>query len=157
MMLKEQTAETILGAIVALAAIGFFAFASTQSGRGETRGGYELTARFQRVDGIAVGSDVRMSGVKVGAVRAMGLDPETYMAKLTFTIDPSVQVLDQSTARVQSNGLLGDAYVSIEPAGLDPLQPGAEIVNTQGAIDLITVLASAMATMGGNAREENSP
>jgi phospholipid/cholesterol/gamma-HCH transport system substrate-binding protein len=154
--MKEQTAETILGAIVAAVAIGFFAFASAQSGRGETRGGYDLFARFQRVDGIAVGSDVRVSGVKVGAVRAMALDPETYMAKLTLTIDRDVQVLDQSTARVQSNGLLGDAYVSIEPAGVDALQAGGEIANTQGAVDLLTLLASAVGNLGA-ASGENSP
>ena len=156
--MKEQTAETILGAVVALVAIGFFAFASAQSGRGETRGGYDLTARFQRVDGIAVGSDVRVSGVKVGAVKAIALDPQTYMAKLTMTIEPGVEVLDQSTARVQSNGLLGDAYVSIEPAGVDALKAGAEIANTQGAVDLLTVLASAMSSMGGGGeKQESSP
>jgi phospholipid/cholesterol/gamma-HCH transport system substrate-binding protein len=145
--MKEQTAETILGAVVALVAIGFFAFASAQSGRNETRGGYELFARFQRVDGVSVGSDVRVSGVKVGAVRAIALDPETYMAKVTLAIDPGVHVLDQSTARVQANGLLGDSYVSIEPAGETPLRAGGEIANTQGAVDLLTVLASAMSGM----------
>ncbi|MBL8550820.1 MAG: outer membrane lipid asymmetry maintenance protein MlaD [Hyphomonadaceae bacterium] len=154
MNLKEQTAETILGALVALVAIGFFAFASAQSGRNDTRGGYDLTARFQRVDGIAVGSDVRVSGVKVGAVKSIALDPATYMAKLTLTIDRGVEVLDQSTARVQSNGLLGDAYVSIEPAGVDPLAAGAEIANTQGAIDLLTVLASAMSSMGSQKEKQ---
>lgn len=141
-MNAERWGETILGAVVALVAIGFFAFAAAQGGQSGGRGGYDLTARFQRVDGISVGSDVRVSGVKVGVVKAMELDPETYMARLTMTIDPAVQVLDESTARVAADGLLGGAYVAIEPAGMSPLAAGAEIPNTQGAVDLLTLLAS---------------
>ncbi|MGE0827932.1 MAG: MlaD family protein [Hyphomonadaceae bacterium] len=152
--MKEQTAETILGALVALVAIGFFIFASAQAGAGETAGGYSVFGRFQRVDGISVGSDVRVSGVKVGVVRAVGLDPATYMARLDLTIDPSVEVLDESTARIQSDGLLGGAYVSIEPAGMEKLAPGAEIINTQGAVDLLTLLASAASSMGGGNQSE---
>ena len=126
----ERWGETILGAIVALVAIGFFAFAAAQAGQTGGRAGYDLTARFQRVDGIAVGSDVRVSGVKVGIVRAVSLDPETYLARLTLNIDNGVRVLDESTARIATDGLLGGAYVSIEPAGMDPLPAGGEISNT---------------------------
>ena len=71
----ERWGETILGAVVAVVAIGFFAFAAAQAGQTGASGGYDLIARFQRVDGIDVGSDVRVSGVKVGVVRAVALDP----------------------------------------------------------------------------------
>lgn len=139
----ERWGETILGAIVAVVAIGFFVFAAAQAGAtAGSGGGYELTARFQRVDGIAVGSDVRVSGVKVGVVKAVALDPDTYLARLTFTVDNGVQILDDSTARIASDGLLGGAYVAIEPAGMAPLPPGGEITNTQGAVDLLTLFAS---------------
>jgi phospholipid/cholesterol/gamma-HCH transport system substrate-binding protein len=134
----ERSGETLLGGVVAAIAVGFFAFAAGQSGQSAS-GGYDLTARFQRVDGISVGSDVRVSGVKVGIVRAVALDPETYMARLTLAIEPDLRVLDDSTARIASDGLLGGAYVAIEPAGLDPLAAGSEIPNTQGAVDLLTL------------------
>lgn len=155
-MNAERWGETILGAVVAIVAIGFFAFAAAQAGQTGSSGGYDLTARFQRVDGISVGSDVRVSGVKVGVVKAMELDPETYMARLTMTIDPRVQVLDESTARVAADGLLGGAYVAIEPAGFSPLAAGAEIPNTQGAVDLLTLLASVASggAVGGSESEE---
>lgn len=138
----ERWGETLLGAAVAVVAVGFFAFAAAQAGQRAAGGGYELSARFQRVDGVNVGSDVRVSGVKVGVVRAVSLDPETYMARLTFDIDPNVHILDESTARISSDGLLGGAYVAIEPAGMDPLPSGGEIPYTQGAVDLLTLLAS---------------
>lgn len=145
----ERWGETILGAVVAVVAVGFFAFAAAQGGKSASGAGYDVTARFQRVDGIAVGSDVRVSGVKVGAVRAVALDPTTYLAKLDFSIDPSVHIPDDSTARISSDGLLGGAYVAIEPGAGDPLKPGGEITNTQGAVDLLTVLSSAAQNMGG--------
>ncbi|MGE3929859.1 MAG: MlaD family protein [Hyphomonadaceae bacterium] len=155
-MTSERMGETLLGAAVAVVAIGFFAFAAAQAGNTGAGDGYDLTARFSRVDGIAVGSDVRVSGVKVGVVRTVELDPETYMARLTLAIDREVQVLDDSAARIASDGLLGGAYVSIEPAGLDPLQPGAEIINTQGAVDLLTLFAS-FAQGQDNSESEASP
>ncbi len=142
-MSVERWGETVLGAIVAVVAIGFFAFAAAQAGQGSGGGGgYELSARFQRVDGIDVGADVRVSGVKVGVVRSVTLDPQTYMARLTFAINRGVEVLDESTARVSNDGLLGGAYVAIEPAGASPLPAGGEILYTQSSVDLLTLFAS---------------
>ena len=139
----ERWGETVLGAVVAAVAIGFFVFAAAQAGHGGASGAsYDVVARFQRVDGVDVGSDVRVSGVKVGIVRAVELDPETYMARLTFSIDRNVAISDDSTARVSSDGLLGGAYVAIEPGAGEALPPGGEILYTQGAVDLLTLLAS---------------
>ncbi len=150
----ERWGETILGAVVAVVAVGFFVFAAAQAGQTGSAAGYELTARFQRVDGIAVGSDVRVSGVKVGVVRAVELDPTTFDARLTLVVANGIQVLDDSTARVTSDGLLGGAYIAIEPAGMDALPPGGEIPNTQGSVDLLTLFASFAQGSGGGSEEE---
>lgn len=157
---KDQAAEVILGAIVAAVAVGFLGFAIARAGGGEAAGGYELTARFQRVDGVAVGSDVRMSGVKVGAVSRVALDPETYYARLTLTIDPAVKLPDDSSAKVASDGLLGGAYVSLDAGGSEAiLSPGSEILNTQGSVDLLSLLAAAAGggAGGGSGGEGESP
>lgn len=157
----ERWGETLLGAAVAVVAVLFFAFAAAQAGQTSGSGGYELTARFQRVDGVSVGADVRVSGVKVGVVRAVALDPDTFMARLTLAVDRNVQILDDSTARVASDGLLGGAYIAIEPAGLDPLPPGGEIPNTQGSVDLLTLFSSFAQNSGQNSSsapsEETAP
>jgi phospholipid/cholesterol/gamma-HCH transport system substrate-binding protein len=152
----ERWGETILGAIVAAVAIGFFAFAAAQAGQTGARDGYDLTARFQRIDGIDVGSDVRISGVKVGVVRAIGLDRETYLAMVTMAVDDGVRVPDDSSVRVASDGLLGGAYLAIEPGSMDPIPAGGEILNTQGSIDLMT-LFSAMAQGNQNSQNEDTP
>lgn len=154
----ERWGETILGAIVAVVAVSFFAFAAAQAGQTGGAGGYDLIARFQRVDGVAVGSDVRVSGVKVGVVRAVALDPETYLAQLTLTINSGVHVLDESTARIATDGLLGGAYVAIEPAGMDALPAGGEIPNTQGSVDLLTLFASFAQGQGNSEQtQETTP
>lgn len=154
---KEQAAETILGAIVAAVAIGFLTFAVTRAGAGESSGGYPLTARFNRVDGVNVGADVRVSGVKVGTVTAVAIDPKTYLAKLTLSVSPAVKLPDDSSARVASDGLLGGAYVALEPGGsADLLASGGEILNTTGTVDLLSLLAAAAGNAGAK-QEEPTP
>lgn len=156
--LKEQAAETILGAIVAFVAIGFLVFAVTRAGAGEAAGGYPLTARFNRVDGVSVGADVRLSGVKVGTVSAVGIDKTTYLAKLTLSVDPTVKLPDDSSARVASDGLLGGAYVALEPGGsAEMLASGGEIANTTGTVDLLSLLAAAASGAGKSEQKEAQP
>jgi phospholipid/cholesterol/gamma-HCH transport system substrate-binding protein len=145
----ERWGETLLGAAVVVVAVGFFAFAAAQGGQSDTGAGYELNARFQRVNGIARGSDVRVSGVKVGVVRSVALDPDTYEAVLVMSVNNGVMVPEDSTASISSDGLLGGAYVNIEPAGFDVIAAGGTIPNTRGSIDLLTLFAS-FAQGGGN-------
>jgi phospholipid/cholesterol/gamma-HCH transport system substrate-binding protein len=148
----ERWGETLLGAAVAAVAIGFLTFALANSNQSRASGGYDVTAIFSSSDGVAVGSDVRISGVKVGVVRDISLDPESFQARVTLSIDRNVQLLDDSLVRIKSNGLLGDGYVSIEPAGLEPLAANAVITNTQSSVDLFTALAS----MAGGASSNSS-
>jgi phospholipid/cholesterol/gamma-HCH transport system substrate-binding protein len=145
----ERWGETIIGAIVVAIAVSFFAFAAAQAGQTAGMGAsYDLKASFQRVDGVSAGSEVRISGVKVGVVKSIVLDPSTYRARITLTVEHGVQVPDSSTARIMTDGLLGGAYISIEPAGLDPLAPGADIPNTQGSVDLLTMLSTSLQGLG---------
>jgi phospholipid/cholesterol/gamma-HCH transport system substrate-binding protein len=154
---KGQLGETLLGAIVAAVAVGFLSFAIARAGSGAGADGYELTARFDRIDGIASGADVRLSGVKVGSVSGVGVDPETYLAKVDFSVTRDVKIPDDSAVRIASDGLLGGAYVAIEPGGsIDMLPPGGEVLNTQGSIDLLTLFAS-FAQGGGGEPEESTP
>jgi phospholipid/cholesterol/gamma-HCH transport system substrate-binding protein len=169
----ERWGETILGAIVAIVAVGFFAFAAAQAGQTGTSGGYDLTARFQRIDGISIGSDVRISGVKVGAVSAISMDPATFDARVTLSLDRAAfafdrcaganappegcGVPDESTARVASDGLLGGAYIAIEPAGMAAIPPGGEILNTQGSVDLLTLFSSFARGQGDDSASAEEP
>ena len=143
--MAQNNVETALGAVVLAAAIGFafYASSSTQNNYGSTV--YPLFAKFRSIDGIAVGADVRVSGVKVGTVRQVSLDEKTFQAKVEFALDPKVQLPDDSSARIQSDGFLGGAHVSLTPGGSEAfLASGAEIIYTQGAINMIDLLGKAV-------------
>ena len=136
--------ETLIGAVVLVIAVFFVIFAYTSTGVGPTTG-YELSARFTRVDGLSVGSDVRMSGIKVGTVVEQSLDRETFDALVIFNVKDDVKVPDDTAVKITSDGLLGDSYVSLEPGGSDTfLAAGEELTITQGAVNLMDLIAQAV-------------
>jgi len=128
--------ETLLGAIVLIVAIVFLVFAYSSSQLRETNG-YELLARFDRIDGLKLGSDVRISGIKIGSVVDQVLDPQTYRAAVRFTVRDDVELPTDSSAAIVSDGLLGGKYLALVPGGDDlMLGPGDEVTLTQSAINL---------------------
>lgn len=136
--------ETLIGLAVVAVAAAFFYFAATTTGSGTSSGGYELIAKFDRIDGVSTGSDVKLSGIKVGVVSKQDLDPATYRAIVRMTIRPDVKIPDDSSIKITNEGLLGGSYLSIAPGGSDAmLQPGQEFSTTQGAVDLIGLLSRA--------------
>jgi len=134
--MKRNVIETIMGGVVLILAGVFLVFA--YSSRGLTRvAGYEVSAKFNRVDGLSTGGEVRMSGIKIGSVTNLRLDPETYLAVVRMSVQDSVKLPTDSTARIQADGLLGNYYVLLEPGGEDAIiEPGGEIQFTQDPINL---------------------
>ena len=141
-MAKAETfAETGVGALVLAAAAGFLVYALGNAAHGSQSGGYELTARFGDVGALATGADVRVSGVKVGAVSKIELDPKTYLAKVHVVINKDVKLPADSTAKITSSGLLGGQLIAVAAGGsLEDMKPGAEFQNTQGAVDLFGLI-----------------
>lgn len=138
--MRRKALETIIGGFVLLAAIAFVVYAFSASTVGKVQG-YELQAEFGRVDGVQPGSEVRMSGIKIGSVLDSKLDPLTYLAIVRFNIAQSVQIPTDSSVRILSDGLLGDAYLSIEPGGSDTMfAPGDMVTRTQDSINILDAL-----------------
>ena len=139
--MASHAAETLIGAAVLIAAGGFLVYAANTadiSGRGN---GYELVAKFRKAEGIDVGGDVRIAGVKVGSVSSMKLDTTTYFAAVTFTVDDAVKIPDDSLAKITAASLLGDSYIAIDPGASDlMLEPGGEVTFTQGSLSLTDLI-----------------
>jgi phospholipid/cholesterol/gamma-HCH transport system substrate-binding protein len=147
--MQNSLVETLIGAVVIAVAALFLYFAYTSTGSGPISG-YDVQARFNRADGVNVGTDVRLSGIKIGTVEKLALDPKTYNAVVTLGLQNSIKLPDDSSVRITSEGLLGSQYLSIEPgASMQMIKPGGEIENTQGAIDLIGLLGKAVFGSGG--------
>ncbi|MBI2719440.1 MAG: outer membrane lipid asymmetry maintenance protein MlaD [Rhizobiales bacterium] len=149
--MKNTAVETLIGAAVIVIAAAFFLFAYQTSGKGSTTGGYRLVAQFDNAEGVNVGTDVRMAGVKIGTVVAMVLNPENYMAKLTLQVDPALKFKDDATAKVTAEGLLGSKFISLEQGGSETVLPedgSGEIINTQGAVDIWALISQTMFDKG---------
>jgi len=140
--MNRNAVETVMGAVVLVVAAVFLVFAYTTT-QVHALGGYELTARFPRVDGLRDGSDVRISGIKVGNVVALTLDTKTFDAVARLSLRPDVKLPTDSIAKVSSNGLLGDKYLAIE-IGVDDdmIKPGGVIAHTVPPVDIESLIGS---------------
>jgi phospholipid/cholesterol/gamma-HCH transport system substrate-binding protein len=132
--------EIIVGTFVLFSAI-FFLFSSFKSAQINDEKGYAIIAKFENIDGIAIGSDVKISGVKVGTVEEQFLDEKDFRAALKLNIKNSVKLPLDSSAKIASEGLLGSKYLAITPGGDEEnLQDGGEIQFTQSSVNLEDLL-----------------
>lgn len=147
--MSRNLLETLLGAVVLIVAVGFLAFAYNSS-QIQQNDGYELIARFDKVDGLEPGSDVRISGIKVGTVLDQTLDPETYRAEVRFNLREDVRLPADTSAAVVSNGLLGGKYLALVPGGdIEMLEAGDEVTLTQSAVNLEDLIGHMIFSQGG--------
>lgn len=132
--------ETLMGAVVLVVAGLFLIFAYSTTNVRTVRG-YDLVAKFERVDGLPVGGDVRLSGIKIGSVIEQKLEPETYLAVVRMTIDSSVKLPVDTVAQVSSEGLLGGNFIALVPGAEEKtIPPGGEIRYTQAPVNLVQLL-----------------
>ena len=138
--MQRNVIETLMGAVVLIVAAMFIVLAySVASLRAGT--GYEITAYFNKIGGVKVGSDIRVSGISIGSVTALELDPASFRAVVTMTVDEDYIFTVDSTAAIASEGLLGGNYIELAPGGSpDMIEPGGNIEYTQDSVDIIQLL-----------------
>lgn len=139
--MRENTTEVVVGGVVLAAAIGFGIYAAQAAGFGGTSRAYDLNASFRSVEGINVGADIRLAGVKIGSVTDIVLNADTFRGDTTLGMNAGVAIPDDSAVVIASEGLLGGNFIEIVAGGsLDNFSPGDEIEDTQGAVSLISLL-----------------
>jgi len=138
--MRRNVIETVLGAVVLLVAGVFLAFAYNSADLRPVAG-YKVSARFNAVDGLAVGSDVRVGGVKIGSVVDQSIDMESYQAVVVMSIRPDIGLPEDSVATVSSEGLLGGKYIRIEPGASEKhMADGSTLAETRGIVSLEEML-----------------
>ena len=146
--ISNNLAETLIGAAVVAVALGFLAFTYTRTGSGSLSG-YEVLARLPKVDGLGLGTDVRISGIKVGSVSDLVLDQKNYLVTVHMSIRDDIKLPTDSSMMITSSGILGSSYLSITPGGDDKMIPaGGYIENTQAA-NATDLMSLAGRVMGG--------
>jgi len=150
--MHRNVIETVMGAVVLAVALVFLGFAYTSANLSSTSG-YTLKAQFNQADGVNAGTDVRIGGVKVGTVTSVSLNPESYLADVSLSIDPSVKLSQDTAAAISSDGLLGGRSLSLSPGGRpdDPngwLKDGDTIAYTQSNPSLEQLLGQVIFSIG---------
>ena len=143
--MAQGRGDAVLGAVVLAIAVAFVLQAGQIAGLGQGRGGYDLHASFRSVEGVRVGSDVRLGGVRVGTVAALALDPTTLRAEVRLRMQDGIVLPEDTLAIVATEGLLGGAHLELLPGGSPfDLGPGDRIEQTQSAVSLVTLLLRAV-------------
>jgi phospholipid/cholesterol/gamma-HCH transport system substrate-binding protein len=143
-MENERTFETIVGVLVLAVTVFFFHYVYTKSGW-QIADGYTLTAKFDRADGLTEGTDVKISGIRVGKIISTDVDAQTFLAVVKFTIPRKIELPKDTIANVASDGLLGSKYLSLTPGGEEEsLKNGDEVERTNGPINLESLIGKAM-------------
>jgi phospholipid/cholesterol/gamma-HCH transport system substrate-binding protein len=138
--MHRNVIETIMGGVVLIIAVTFLIFAYTSSNTGSVSG-YLVTAKFNSVNGLARGSDVRLSGIKVGSVVDTALDPQDYTAVVSLSITDAVKLPTDTSARILSDGLLGGNYLELQPGADEAMiAAGGRIPVTQDPVNIVDLL-----------------
>jgi phospholipid/cholesterol/gamma-HCH transport system substrate-binding protein len=142
--MSRNVIETVMGGVVLLVAAVFLGFAYTSSNLRDTSG-YTVVARFNSVEGVSSGTDVRLSGIKIGTVVDQRLDPDTYLAELSLSLDDSIKLPTDTVAKILADGLLGGTYVALTPGAEDDMiAAGGEIRYTQDPVNLTDLIGRFM-------------
>ena len=146
-MRRRSIAEVLTGAVVLLVAAGFLGYAVAHSGR-SAASGYTLYAKFDHIDGLGVGADVRLAGVKVGSVNEERIDPQSFQALVALSVRGDIKLPKDSAAIITSESLLGGKYLSLQPGGDETLlQPAQMITITQSSVSLEELLGKFIFSM----------
>ena len=140
--MSKNIIETLVGALVLIIAAGFLYFAYTTTDvTGGAEKGYTVIAKFDRADGLNLGSDVKIGGVKIGKVIDLSLDKKTYQAVAKIRLKAGIDLPVDSTAEIIGNGLMGEKYIAIVPGSEnDHIADNGVIEFTQSSISLESLI-----------------
>jgi phospholipid/cholesterol/gamma-HCH transport system substrate-binding protein len=151
-MVKRRT-EILTGGLAVLVCAAAVATVYLRS-PGEAAG-LPMDARFQRADGVAAGTQVRLSGLVVGRVVGTQLD-EHFRAVVHMRLDPGLAVSADTAAAIYTDGLLGAKYIVLQPGGDEKLlPPGGMIRYTQDSV-VIEDLLEAIITEAKRRRSQGA-
>jgi phospholipid/cholesterol/gamma-HCH transport system substrate-binding protein len=156
-MQSNRTLELGTGLFVLLGFVALFFLATQLPSSGlkfsTAKRGYHVTANFDNIGDLKVGSPVTMAGVSVGEVESIKFDPKAFQAVVGLRLDTQYnQIPDDSFASIQTQGLLGGKYIGLSPGGSDTfLKNGAHIDQTQSAIVLETLVNKLFASFANKA------
>lgn len=152
-MLSQRTVESVVGLFLVAAILCLIVLAFKVSGLTSffRASGYEITAQFDDIGQLKVRSAVKISGVSVGEVSGIWLDPQSFKATVSMRIHSKVNdIPEDSSASILTAGLLGDNYVALTPMYSDRfLKEGSELTDTHSAMILEKLIGQFLFKING--------
>lgn len=147
--MKRSTLELWVGlfAVIGIAAIAFLSFRVAGGGALGSSSGqtYTVYANFSDIGGLKVKAPVKASGVLVGRVGDIRLDPKTYHAQVTLDLYKQYQFSSDVSAQILTSGLLGEQYIGLTQGGdIEELAAGDTITLTSSAMVLENLIGKFM-------------
>lgn len=153
--MSRNIIETVMGGVVLAVAVFFLVFAYSSASLQNVEG-YELMARFDRIDGLEMGSDVRVGGVKVGSVIGQSLNTDDWVAEVRMTIDRSIHLPTDTVAVITSESLLGGKFLALDPGFEEETIPeGGTIQYTQSVPGLEQLLGQVIYSLQQQSDDES--
>lgn len=157
--MQSRALEMLVGFFVCLgvAAVFIMTFrvASLDTVGGESAT-YRVTGAFENIGGLKRGSAVTMAGVKVGRVKEIAIDPNTFEANVTLELSNTYNnIPEDSNAKILTAGLLGEQYVGLEPGGADAvLKEGSKLKLTQSALVLENLIGQFVSSQNSDKKDD---
>ncbi len=130
-LMYKRPVETIMGILVLAVAALFCWFAYNVSDLQVVKG-YNVTAKFLKVGGLNIGSDIRINGIKIGTVVSQKLNDTDYTAEVVMSLASDIKLPVDSTAAIAADGLMGNKFIKIDPGHSDEiLKDGDLLQNTK--------------------------
>ena len=156
MKISTENKEIIAGTFLVCLLAGALVFLHSRAAMEKDKEGFVLYAPFSKTDGLMTGADVRVSGIRVGRVLDQTLS-DGYRVRVKIGFDRSLNISDDSSAAIETDGLLGSKYLEIVPGGSeDMLESGDEIAYTQDAMILTELMDKVNAYMREKKKEPDS-
>lgn len=153
-MNQTRLMELVVGLFICLGLAAVFLLTLQVSTQNDLRreSTYSVQARFDNVGSLRVRAPVTLAGVRIGRVTAVDVNPETFQAEVKLAIDERYnQLPTDSSAAIQTAGILGEQYVALQPGGsMDNLKNGDRISFTQSAIVLENLIGRFLTQMGND-------
>lgn len=150
--MQAKTLELVVGLffILGIGAIFLLTFRVASLDSATPGQSYAVQATFENIGGLKRGAAVTMAGVRIGRVRSIAIDRQTYEARVALDIDRAYDNIPRdSSAAILTAGLLGEQYVGIDPGGDESwLRDGDSVRLTQSALVLEKLVGQFVTSAG---------
>lgn len=157
--MQTRAIEVLVGFFVCLGVAAVFVLTfrvASLDTVGPSGSSYRVIASFDNIGGLRPGSAVTLSGVKVGRVREIMINRDSFEADVTLELSGNYDnIPEDSIAKILTSGLLGEQYVGLEPGGSDQnLTDGSHLMLTQSALVLENLIGQFVSNQAGGKSEE---